>query len=213
MQTVYRILTYVLLVFMLAACGEEKKKRRSSSNDESLRKELESSKQQQEQLAKELELLRKEREELRKERERREAEERRRLAAERARVMAEQNEKLAKEKRMHMAQTYADKFGKEIMKAAGGGRDLVVSVKKYTYNSFAKKMYIDLVVSFNGSIIRANNYLLAGRMTINEDGSQAKFARTYTNQNFKDMEARITMFRVLEAVAEENKKSKQRQKR
>lgn len=92
--------------------------------------------------------------------------------------------------------------GNSIMESIGGGQDLVVSVKGVDYDSIMGQYDIDIVVSFNGVIFRSDNYLVAGRITVNEDGTNAKFAKTLCNNNFKEWEGILAGLAFAEIIVE-----------
>lgn len=92
--------------------------------------------------------------------------------------------------------------GRKIMESIGGGQDLVVSVKAMDYDSINGQYEIDILVSFNGKVFRSDNYRVAGRITVNHDGTGARFAKTASNANFKEWEGFLTFLAIAEVVAE-----------
>lgn len=92
--------------------------------------------------------------------------------------------------------------GESIMKQIGGGQDLVVSVQGIDYDSQLEEYEIDILVSFNGAIIRSDNYRVAGRITVNSDGSNARFARTAANEKYKEWESLIVAAKIGVEVAD-----------
>ena len=96
------------------------------------------------------------------------------------------------------------------MKSIGGGQDLVVTVRSYDFDSVLGTCEIDVLVSFNGQVFRADNYRVAGRITVNLDGTNARFARTAANKNYLEWEGFVQLMVVAEAVAKEVEKSNRR---
>ena len=98
----------------------------------------------------------------------------------------------------------------EIMRQAGGGQDLVVDVAGYEYDEELGQFEIDIQISFNGAAIRSNNYQVAGRITVDDDGKNAKFARTGANGNYtnllKNVEGLTLTAEILKAISESQKK-------
>ena len=67
----------------------------------------------------------------------------------------------------------------------------------------------DRSVSFNGAVFRADNYQVAGRITVSGDGSNARFARTIANEKYKEWEGTISAVKITAAILEAaNKNSK-----
>ncbi|WP_442483307.1 hypothetical protein [Aeoliella sp. SH292] len=86
--------------------------------------------------------------------------------------------------KQRFAKKIADTAGMEIMKAAGGGRDLVTTVQRVDYDPAHYEYEMDIIISFNGSIRASNNYQVAGRITVRRSGSGATFSRTGANENY-----------------------------
>jgi uncharacterized membrane protein len=110
-----------------------------------------------------------------------------RIAAEQARL-----EREAQIRRERQARTYARKAGRQIMDAIGGGQDLIVNHQLAYFDPSTGTLEITMEVSFNGAIIRSNNYQVTGVLTVGEDGSSPSFARRAANQNYLETEATMT---------------------
>lgn len=106
-----------------------------------------------------------------------------RMQAEQARLEQE-----ASAKREGQARKYARRAGNQIMEAIGGGQDLIINHRLNYFDPTARTLEIAMEVSFNGSIVRSNNYQLSGVLTVDEDGRNPKFARRAANENYTDME-------------------------
>lgn len=115
--------------------------------------------------------------------------EKRRQQEERLR-QARELERAKNEKQIiqRLAKEYANKAGEKIMSSSGGGRDLVVKVKRWTYDEYAEEYEIKIEVYWSGSMWRSNKYNVDGILTTNRNGSSSNFSRTYANQTFKDLE-------------------------
>lgn len=153
------------------------------------------------------ELLRRQEELLRKQEEMRRQQETQRRQQEEQR----RREQQLQVQRKWTAKKFADLAGKQIMNSIGGGRDLVVDVIQWNFSPLSHDYEIDMQVSFNGSIIRSNNYRVGGRLTVKENGSHPRFARTAANQAFKDQEDLLTGMKIgvmiLEELSNDSKKS------
>ena len=90
-----------------------------------------------------------------------------------------------------ISKKYARSAARQIMDEVGGGKDLVVDVTEWDYDSYAHEFEITMEMSFNGAIFRNNNYAVDGVLSVKEDGSKASFARTYSNERFKKLEGRL----------------------
>jgi hypothetical protein len=118
-----------------------------------------------------------------------------RLRAEQERQRAEQERQRAEQERQRREQlvsVYSSAAGRQVMEAIGGGRDLIVRYGDWTFDDRTGRFTVQMNVSFNGAIIRGNNYYVTGVLTVNEDGSAPQFARASANQNYRDAEARMT---------------------
>jgi hypothetical protein len=111
-----------------------------------------------------------------------------RLRAEQERQRAEQE----RQRREQLVSVYSSAAGRQVMEAIGGGRDLIVRYGDWTFDDRTGRFTVQMNVSFNGAIIRGNNYYVTGVLTVNEDGSAPQFARASANQNYRDAEARMT---------------------
>ena len=112
--------------------------------------------------------------------------------------------------RKAFTKTVSRAVGNSLMKSIGGGQDLVVTVRSYDFDSVLGTCEIDVLVSFNGQVFRADNYRVAGRITVNLDGTNARFARTAANKNYLEWEGFVQLMVVAEAVAKEVEKSNRR---
>jgi len=86
------------------------------------------------------------------------------------------------------AEAFAEQAAKELVDKFGGGQDIRVEVTSCNYNTYSKKFKIGVNIYWNGAIFRSHHYELDGILTVNEDGTQAEFARTWANQRLKDLE-------------------------
>lgn len=110
-----------------------------------------------------------------------------RMEAERARLEQE-----ARIERERQARNYARTAGRQIMKAIGGGQDLIVNHKLRYFDESTRTLEIGMDVSFNGAIFRSNHYQVSGVLTVGQNGSKPKFARRAANQNYLDAESTMT---------------------
>ena len=94
-------------------------------------------------------------------------------------------------KRESQARSYAQQAGRQIMDGVGGGRDLVVDQTDWKFDSYAQEHIIKVDVDFNGAFLRNNHYSVSGVLTVAEDGSNPRFSRTYSNENFQKLESRL----------------------
>ena len=107
------------------------------------------------------------------------------------------------------AKSIANATGRSIMEEIGGGQDLVVNVTRVDYDRSIDEYEVDISVSFNGAVFRADNYQVAGRITVSGDGSNARFARTLANEKYKEWEGTIRAVKITAAILEAaNKNSK-----
>ncbi len=77
------------------------------------------------------------------------------------------------------------------MNGVGGGQDFRVSLKRWEYDNYNDEFTIKMEIYFNGDLIRDNHYNVDGVLTCSRNGENAKFARTYSNQKFKELEERL----------------------
>ncbi len=94
----------------------------------------------------------------------------------------------------------ARRMGRRLMDGFGGGQDLVTDVRNWRYDPSARAFEVDMTTSFNGQFVRSNNYWVTGRLTINEDGSNARFARTSANERFRSFESNLTTLGIIGGV-------------
>lgn len=112
------------------------------------------------------------------------------------------------ERRAGQVRTYARLAGQSIMDAIGGGQDLVVASGAWSFDEAAAEFDIPLEVSFNGSVVRGNNYRVTGVLTIGEDGSNPRFARLNASENYLAWENALTGARVGALIAQALERSK-----
>ncbi|MDR2643336.1 MAG: hypothetical protein LBC74_11150 [Planctomycetaceae bacterium] len=120
-----------------------------------------------------------------------------RLARERRKRKEQDRQILDKEYQESLARGYARQAGEQVMAAIGGGRDLRTKVQSWRYDKFSKEFEIDLAIYFNGAFNRNNNYVVEGSLTVGVNGNNPKFARSYVNDKFKDLEKTITIFKII----------------
>ena len=77
------------------------------------------------------------------------------------------------------------------MEAIGGGQDLIATPGEWSFDQYTGELTIPMDVSFNGQIIRGNNYQVSGILTVKSDGTEPEFARATANQNYLDQETMI----------------------
>ena len=128
------------------------------------------------------------------------------------RLMAEINKKTRNiPKNQAEAKSFAKQVarvvGKQIMESVGGGQDLVVKVQAVDYDSILGEFEIDIVVSFNGVIFRSDNYQAAGRITVREDGTNPRFARTAINENFREWASTLDGLKLFNEIVDEINKA------
>jgi hypothetical protein len=95
---------------------------------------------------------------------------------------------------------YAHNAAEQIMNSVGGGQDLRVNIISWKYNSALKQYKINCEIYFNGAIFRSHHYEVDGILTVNEDGSNAKFSRTWVNQRFAELENNLKILAGFGAV-------------
>ncbi|GHU13007.1 hypothetical protein AGMMS50225_22180 [Betaproteobacteria bacterium] len=131
-----------------------------------------------------------------------EAREQARIEAERreqARIEAERREQQARieaERREQarlesLAKQYARAAGEQIMGGVGGGQDLRVQVEQWHFDKYTHEFEVKIQIYFNGMFFRSNHYNVDGILTVNESGSNAKFARSYANSKFEELESNL----------------------
>ena len=134
-----------------------------------------------------------------------------RLEAQRIAIERARQEREAQAQRQRLARTFARKAGRQIMNAIGGGRDLIVDHQLKYFDPSTGTLEIAMDVSFNGSVIRSNNYRVTGVLTVREDGREPEFARRSANKMYTDAEKRATALGVTLAgamiLADMNKES------
>lgn len=101
-----------------------------------------------------------------------------------------------------LAKEYGKNAGKEIMEAVGGGQDLRVIIKDWNYEEYASRYEIAIEVYFHGAMVRANEYHVNGELTIDRDGSNGSFARTFANARFQDVENMLNWVGVVVVLGE-----------
>jgi hypothetical protein len=100
-------------------------------------------------------------------------------------IMARECTQLEKDK----AEYFAEQAAKKIVDKVGGGQDIRAEVTSCEFNSYSRKFKIGVNIYWNGILFRSNHYELDGILTVNDDGSNPQFSRTWANQQFKDMES------------------------
>lgn len=119
-----------------------------------------------------------------------------RLEAARQQAARVQREREVRERRDRLVKQYARLAGGQIMKAIGGGQDLIVTAGTWTFDEGMAEFEIPMDVSFNGALFRSNNYRVRGLLTVREDGGHPRFARLEANQNYRDVEDTLTVLGV-----------------
>ena len=117
-----------------------------------------------------------------------------RLEAERVRREEEE-----RNRRAGLARAYSRSAGRQIMDAIGGGQDLIVRHGQWTFEAASREFEIPMDLSFNGLFVRTNNYRVAGVLSVAEDGTNARFARSEANQSYLEMESTITALQLTAA--------------
>ena len=102
-------------------------------------------------------------------------------------IFSRTKSQLSESYKRSFAKRVAKASSNEIMRQAGGGQDLVVNVTGYEHDEETAQFEIDMQASFNGSVFRSNNYQVTGRITVDDDGNNAKFARTGANENYQNL--------------------------
>lgn len=107
----------------------------------------------------------------------------------------ERQRKMNEEAARHemQARAYAKQAAEQIMQQIGGGQDLICDVISWKHNTIDNTLEVECEVRFNGSLKRSNSYAVDGRLTINADGSEPRFSRTYANQRYLDRENQLTL--------------------
>lgn len=96
---------------------------------------------------------------------------------------------------------YAEDAGRREMDAFNGGQDLRVDIESADYDEGAKLWRLELAIAFNGSINRSNRYEMKGRLTVDKDGGNPSFARSWANANVTDWESNRQTLTILGAGA------------
>lgn len=133
-------------------------------------------------------------------------EEAQRLEAARLEAARLEAERLRREmeergRREVLARDYSRNAGRQIMDAIGGGQDLIVRHGEWAFDAATSEFEIPMEVSFNGLFVRSNNYRVAGLLTVSEDGTNPRFARSGANQTYLDMESTVTALQLTAAGA------------
>jgi hypothetical protein len=112
------------------------------------------------------------------------------------RVRAEEEARVRHES---LAKAYSRSAGAQIMEAIGGGQDLIVSHGGWIFDANTREFEVPMNVSFNGIIVRGNNYRVSGLLTVEETGVNPRFARMEANQRYLDTETSLRSLGILAA--------------
>jgi hypothetical protein len=96
---------------------------------------------------------------------------------------------------------YAEDAGRREMEAFNGGQDLRVDIESADYDEGAKLWRLELAIAFNGNINRSNRYEMKGRLTVDKDGGNPSFARSWANTNVTDWESNRQTLTIIGAGA------------
>lgn len=106
------------------------------------------------------------------------------------------------------AEYFAEKAMSQIIDKFGGGRDERMDINKCRYNTYSKSFKLDVSIYWNGLINVGNKYNIDGTLKFDRNGNSPEFARSYANQNVKDLDFWryvVGGIIVLNALAEKNK--------
>jgi len=98
-----------------------------------------------------------------------------------------------------LVRNYSRSAGQQIMEVIGGGQDLIVQPRKWYFDAPANEFEIPMDVSFNGAVFRSNNYQVSGVLTVQQNGSNPRFARLQANENYQGMESTLTALAITAA--------------
>ena len=111
------------------------------------------------------------------------------LAAEQRRREAEEAAARERARIDALVRRFSYNAGAQIMNKIGGGQDLIVRFDEWQFDAESRRIAIPMSVSFNGAIVRANNYRVSGVLTVGDDGSAPQFAREDANENYRSVES------------------------
>jgi len=86
------------------------------------------------------------------------------------------------------AEYLAEQFGEKFVNEIGGGQNIVVSLEKCNYNTYSKQFRLKIDITWDGVIFSSNHYEVDGILKLNDDGSNGSFAKTWSNQQFNNLQ-------------------------
>jgi len=86
------------------------------------------------------------------------------------------------------AEYFAEKFGNDFVDGIGGGQNVVVKLEQCDYNTYSKQFRLRIDIQFDGALISSHHYEVEGILKVNNDGTTGSFAKTWTNQQFDDLQ-------------------------
>ncbi len=86
------------------------------------------------------------------------------------------------------AEYFAEQFGEKFVNEIGGGQNIVVNLEQCEYNTYSKQFRLKIDINWDGAIISSHHYEVDGILKLNDDGSSGSFAKTWTNQQFDDLQ-------------------------
>jgi hypothetical protein len=126
---------------------------------------------------------------------------------EKKRVELEQEKRKEQEqkaKNASLLKLYARRAGEKLIKMVHpvlGGQDLLVEVASWEYDKYNDEFSAKIDIYWNGAVFSSNRYNATGMLTCDHAGNNAKFTRTYANQQLIDYETTTSWIKVLFAVA------------
>lgn len=102
------------------------------------------------------------------------------------------------------AEYLAEKAGREIIEEYGGGQDERVKLTSCSFNSYTQTFKLNIEVYWSGLIFSFNKYNVDGYLELDYDGSDARFSRTYANENVKNLELLVGTVILLDILTDES---------
>lgn len=86
------------------------------------------------------------------------------------------------------AEYHAEKAGEEMVSDFGGGRNIRVDLSSCSYNSYSKIFKLNVQIHWDGALWESNHYEIDGILKLDSNGNKLSFAKTYANDNVKDLD-------------------------